>query len=105
MKAYSGIALILLFVMMLLAIDLFLGRRVVILALSFSGLWFAIAFVLLSRPPGIPEFVAEELGSDEQYVVRRDLVPQVPLRDRFRLSLTVACGSCLLIWLTLSLLT
>lgn len=104
MRAYSGFALTVLLLVMLALIELYLGRPAVILAGTLAVLWFGIAFVLLSRPPGIPEFVSERPGSDEQYVVRRDVVPIVPLADRFRLSLVVACGSCLLIWLTLGLL-
>ena len=104
MKANSGVAIGCLWLGMLLAILYLLGPRVVCLAAGFSALWFTISFVLLSRPPAIPEFVSERPGSDEQYVIRRDVMPQVPLPDRFRWSLTVACGSCLLLWLTLSLL-
>lgn len=105
MKKYQALWLILFYVIMLIAIDVMLGHRVVAFATCFSGLWFAIAFVLLTRPPGVPEFVSEQAGGDEQYVVRRELMPSVPLPERLRLSLTVACGSCLLIWLSLSLLT
>lgn len=105
MKNYQALWLLLFFVVMLTAIDVMLGHRVAVFATCFSGLWFTIAFVLLTRPPGVPEFVSEQPGSDEQYVVRRELMPSVPLPERLRLSLTVACGSCLLIWLSLSLLT
>jgi hypothetical protein len=105
MKTYSGIALAVLLATMLVVIDVFLGRRVVFLAAGFAAIWFAISFILLSRPPGIPEFVSEEPGGDEQYVVRRDVLPQVPLRERLSLSLTTACGACFLIWMTLALLS
>ncbi|MEO8268766.1 MAG: hypothetical protein ABI557_03535 [Aureliella sp.] len=104
MKNYQALPLILFFLAMLAAMDIMLGHRVVAFATSFSALWFVIAFVLLTRPPGIPEFVSEQHGSDEQFVVRRDIIPPVPLPERLRLSLTVACGSCLLIWLSLGLL-
>ncbi|MCC7334894.1 MAG: hypothetical protein IT422_07350 [Pirellulaceae bacterium] len=104
MKNYQALSLILFFLAMLAGMDIMLGHRVVAFATCFSALWFVIAFVLLTRPPGVPEFVSEQPGSDEQFVVRRDILPQVPLPERLRLSLTVACGSCLLIWLSLGLL-
>ncbi len=104
MKVNSGLGLLIFFFAMLIAMDRWLGHRAVVLAGGFSALWFVIAFVLLTRPPGIPEFLPEKPGSDEQYVVRRDVLPKVSLPERLRLSLTVACGSCLLILLTLVLL-
>lgn len=103
MKPYSEFGFALLLGAMLLAIHFFLGWQVVVLAAGFSALWFAIAMVLLARPPGIPEFVSERPGSDEQFVVRKDVVPRLPLLARLRLALAVSCGCCLLIWLTLSL--
>ncbi len=57
----------------LIAVDQFLGRRVLIFASGFAAL----------------------------LILRRDLLPTVPLADRLHLSLTVACGACLLLWLTL----
>ncbi len=104
MKAYSELIFACLLVGMLIAIDQFLGRRVAVFAASFSAIWFVIAMVLLSRPPGIPEFVSEQVGSDEQHVIRKDVIPRLPIGRRVRLSLSVACGACLLIWLTLVLL-
>ncbi len=104
MRRYSGLGFVLLLGAMLLAIDAFLGWRVVAVAAGFSGIWFAISMVLLSRPPGIPEFTSEQQGSDDQFVVRRDLIPPLPLMARFQLSLGVACGTCLLIWVTLGML-
>ncbi len=109
MSVGKAIPLILFFVAMLVAMDQFLGHRVAIFTACFSGLWFVIAFVLLTRPPGIPEFTTQDptamdIWGDEQYVVRRDVLPRVSLAERLRYSLTVACGSCVLIWLTLTLL-
>jgi hypothetical protein len=104
MKSYSTIALAALLSAMLVAIDHFLGRRVLWLTGGFSTIWSLIAFVLLSRPPGIPEFVTEKPGSDEQHVIRREIVLRLSLKERLSLSLSVACGSCLLLWLTLGLL-
>ena len=101
LKAYSEIGFTLLFGGMLLGIYTYLGWRVVIFTAGFSFIWFSIAMILLTRPPGIPEFVQEKPGSDEQYVVRREVIPRLPLLERLRLSLGVACGCCLLIWVTL----
>ncbi len=104
MKYIRGMGLTIFLAAMLFAMDRMLGRQVAYFAICFSALWFVIAFVLLTRPPGVPEFVSRETGSDEQYVVRRDLIPLLPLAERLRHALTVACGSCLLIWLSLSLM-
>ena len=104
MKAYSEYALSVLLLAMLAAIDWFLGHGVLMLASTMAAIWFVIALVLLSRPPGIPEFVSEETGSDEQYVVRKDVIPKLPWPERLRLSLSVACGSCFLIWVSLAML-
>lgn len=104
MKSHTWVALAALMGGMLLAVDQFLGRGVLWFTGGFAGVWFAIAMILLSRPPGFPEFVSEQPGSDEQFVVRHDVVPKLPWLQRFNYSLTVACGACLTIWLTLILL-
>lgn len=109
MKLSKAIPLVLFYCAMLLAMDQFLGHRVALFAVCFSALWFAISFVLLTRPPGIPEFTTQDptefdAWGDDQFVVRRDVIPKVALAERLRLSLTVACGSCMLIWLTLTML-
>jgi hypothetical protein len=104
MKKYSTTGFVLLLTAMLAAIWHFLTWRVVVVAGGFSAIWFSISMILLARPPGFPEFVSEESGSDEQYVVRRDVLPRLPLAERFQLSLGVACGTCLLIWITLVML-
>ncbi|MEZ6135315.1 MAG: hypothetical protein R3C53_10435 [Pirellulaceae bacterium] len=104
MKAYAEFGFLLLLGGMLLAIWHFLGPGVLALATLFSAIWFVISMVLLTRPPGIPEFIPERPGSDEQYVVRRDIFPKLTVTERLRLSLGVACGSCLLVWLTLAVL-
>lgn len=101
MKRFASAGLALLLLAMLLAIYQYMGIRVFYVASFFAALWFSISMILLARPPGMPEFVTEEPGSDEQYVVRRDVVPKLPLADRFQLSLAVACGSCFLVWTTL----
>lgn len=88
-------------VAILVTIDQFLGRRVLIFASGFAGLWFTISFVLLSRPPAVPEFQSDSAGKNKRLVLRRDLLPIVPVVERLHLSLTVACGACLLLWLTL----
>ncbi len=102
MKAYSEFGFALLFAGMLTGIHFFLGWRVVVFAAGFSSIWFVIALVLLTRPPGIPEFVQEARGRDEQYVIRKEVMPLLPWIDRLRLALGVACGCCLLIWITLT---
>jgi hypothetical protein len=89
---------------MLTAIYCFIGQRASLLAAGLAAIWFTIALVLLTRPPGLPEFVSEEPGSDEQYVIRRDVLPKLPLTQRFSLAMTVACGACLLLWLSLTIL-
>lgn len=104
MKKYADFLLLLLLAAMLAAVNHYLGHRALILASVLSAIWFFIAFVLLSRPPGVPEFVSDEVGSDEQHVIRKDVIPRIPIQQRFRLSLSVACGSCLLLWLSLVLL-
>lgn len=104
MKAYSEYALAISLIGMLFAIDIFLGHRVFAFASVLAGIWFVIAIVLLSRPPGIPEFVTQERGSDEQHVLRRDVIPVLPWNTRLRLSLGAACGSCLILWFSLVLL-
>ena len=109
MNATKTIPLMLCFIAMLVAMDQILGHRVAIFTACFSGLWFVIAFVLLTRPPAIPEFKSQDPTAmdnwgDDHIVLRRDIIPQVSLAERFKLSLTVACGSCLLIWLSLTIL-
>lgn len=103
MNARTEMGFAILLVAMLGTIAWFLGWKVAVFAGGFAALWFAIAMVLLHRPPGVPEFVAEENDPDEQYVVRRDVIPRLPMLERIRWSLCAACGSCLLIWLTLTL--
>jgi hypothetical protein len=104
MKRFTEIGLCLLLLAMLAAVYTYLGWRVAAFAGGLSSVWFCIAMVLLTRPPGFPEFVSERPGSDEQYVVRRDLSFQLSWLDRLRLSLGVANGCCLLVWITLVLL-
>ncbi len=58
MNTTKTIPTLLFFVAMLVAMDQFLGHRAAVFTACFSGLWFVIAFVLLTRPPAIPEFHA-----------------------------------------------
>ena len=104
MKAYTEYLLAVLLVGLLAAIYAFMGARVFWFAGCLGGIWFFIMLVLLSRPPGIPEFVSEEIGSDEQYVVRKDVIPKLPWIQRLRIALAAACGSCLLLWISLAAL-
>lgn len=104
MNKYSTVGFGLLLTAMLIAIWHFLTWRVAVVAAGFSAIWFSISMILLARPPGVPEFVSEEPGSDEQYVVRRDVLPRLPFAERLQLSMGVACGTCLLIWITLFML-
>ena len=101
MKKYSEFVLAGLLIAMLAAVQYWMGPRASVLAAFFSMLWFLIAIVLLTRPPGIPEFVSDPMAGDEQHVVRRDVIPKLPWIDRVRLALGVACGSCLAILMTL----
>ncbi|MEM8732790.1 MAG: hypothetical protein AAGG44_01115 [Planctomycetota bacterium] len=101
MKRYSEYLLALLLVGILFAMHSLMGPRVFAFACGLAAIWFVIALVLLSRPPGIPEFVSDDLDQDEQHVLRKDVIPVLPLIDRIRLALSVACGACLLLWLTL----
>ena len=78
-----------------------LGWRQALLGLVFSTIWFIISLVLLTRPPGIPEIVRHETSSDMPAVIRTDPIPILPTRARVRISLCIACGICLLTWVTL----
>ncbi len=89
---------------MLIAMHQWLGPQVALFAVVLGVTWFAIVMVLSSRPPGIPEFVSDEVDADEQHVIRRDVIPKLPWNQRLRLSLSTACGACLLLWLTLTVL-
>lgn len=104
MKATIEICLCVLLAGMLAAIHQLLGPKITLIAAGLSGTWFVIAFVLLTRPPGIPEFVSEETGSDEQHVIRKDVIPKLPVSERFRIALGAACGSCFLLWMSLTFL-
>ena len=104
MKAFSEYILAVALIGIVAAIFYFLGHRVAIFASCLAAIWFFIIFVLLSRPPGIPEFVSEEIGSDEQYVVRKDVIPKLPFLDRIRMALAAACGASLILWVSLALL-
>ena len=104
MSRLSEIGLGLLLIGMLVAIYAFLGPRVCAFAAGLSVIWFLIIIVLASRPPGIPELVSEEIGQDEQHVVRKDVLPLLSWPNRLRLALGAACGSCLILWLSLVLL-
>lgn len=104
MKLWTDFGLAALLIGLFVAIHQFLGQSVLFFAMGLSAVWFAIAFILLTRPPGVPEFVSDEVGSDEQHVVRRDVIPKLPIPERLRLSVGVACGSSLVLWLTLALL-
>ena len=65
MKRFAEIGLLLVLIGLHVCVDQFLGRRVLVFAAGLSAIWFFIAMVLLARPPGIPEFVSDEVGSDE----------------------------------------
>ncbi len=100
-KKSASVVMLCALVAILIAIDAYLGRRVLFFTAGFSALWFAISFVLLSRPPAVPEFQSERVGGDKRLVLRRDIFPLVPALERLHLSLTVACGACLLLWILL----
>ncbi|MFK7737763.1 MAG: hypothetical protein AB8B50_17145 [Pirellulaceae bacterium] len=104
MKRYSEYFLALLLAGILAAIYTWMGIRVFNFALGLAAVWFVISIVLLSRPPGIPEFVSDQSDPDEQHITRKDVIPTLGILDRVRLSLSVACGACLLLWLSLVLL-
>ncbi|MEM7473577.1 MAG: hypothetical protein AAF483_01155 [Planctomycetota bacterium] len=104
MKAYSEYLLLAALIGILAAMYFLLGHRVAIFSACLSIVWFFIIFVLMSRPPGIPEFVSDEVGSDEQHVIRKDVIPKFGLIDRLRLALAAACGASLILWVTLVVL-
>ncbi|QDV27258.1 hypothetical protein [Aureliella helgolandensis] len=104
MNAKTEVGCGILWIGLLAAIYSYMGERVFTLATCFSLLWFTIAMVLLYRPPAVPEFVSEQGDPDEQFVIRRDVLPRLPWLERLRWSMCVASGSCLLIWLSLVLL-
>ena len=85
MKRLAEIALVSLLLGMLVAIDYFFGRAVSLFAAILAAVWFAIAIVLLTRPPGIPEFVSEEVGSDEQhaFALRFEMMREFSSRSSF----------------------
>ena len=100
-----NIAVSILLLSMLVAIERYMGWRVALLAGIFAAIWFLISMILLARPPRVPEFLpADEAGPDEQMVVSRQVIPRLPLADRYRLSMSLACGVCFLVWMTLGAL-
>lgn len=101
MSRFAELALIAVLLGLFGMLAFFLGPRVLAFGAGLSLTWFVIALILLSRPPGVPEFVSDEVGSDEQHVVRKDVLPVMPLRQRIQLSLSVACGACFLLWISL----
>ncbi|MFN3193327.1 MAG: hypothetical protein ACE361_22640 [Aureliella sp.] len=101
MKRYSEYFLAIFLICILVAMQMVMGPRVFAFAAGLASIWFVISMVLLSRPPGIPEFVSDDLDQDEQHVLRKDVIPVLPMLDRIRLALSVSCGACLLLWLTL----
>jgi hypothetical protein len=103
-KRFSEYFLALSLAGILAAIHYFMGSRVFNFALGLAVVWFVISMVLLSRPPGIPEFVSDQSDPDEQQVTRKDVIPTLGILDRVRLSFSVAFGACLLLWMSLVLL-
>lgn len=103
MKALFHYGFAVLLVGLLVAIYFTMGPRVALFASIMAVTWFCIAFVLVSRPPGIPELKPDP-DSDEQQIVRKDVFKSLPMADRVRVSFGVACGACLLLWVTLSFL-
>ena len=103
MEALTKYGFAFLLIGLLAAIYFTMGVQVAVFGLILAIIWFLITFVLTTRPPGIPELKPEE-DSDEQQIVRRDLFEPLPVADRIRISFGVACGACLLLWMTLSLL-
>lgn len=104
MKPFSALLLLACLVAQAAAIYLWISPRACLVACIFAILWFLISLVLLTRPPGIPEFVSDEVGSDEQYVIRKDVVPKLAWSERFRLALGVACGACLVVGVSMVVL-
>jgi len=86
---------------MLVGIGWTLGWRQASIGLVFSLIWFIIALVLLSRPPGIPEITEHDTTGNLPMVKRTDPLPVVPGAMRMRISLCVACCVCLFVWMTL----
>lgn len=104
MKYFVEIALIILVATILVAINHWFGRQVLALAAVLGGVWFIIATILLTRPPGIPEFISQEANADEQFVARNDVIPKLPWQQRIRYALCVAGTACLLLWLSIALM-
>lgn len=100
MKFLTEFFLTVLLVALLTALYAFMGERVAVFGGVLAFTWFCIAFVLMTRPPGMPELISEE-GSDEQRIGRKDLFEPLAVRDRIKIALGVACGACFLLWITL----
>ncbi|HAC91479.1 MAG TPA: hypothetical protein DCF63_12750 [Planctomycetaceae bacterium] len=70
---------------------------------SLAFLWFVIAMVLLARPPAVPEVNHSQSENAGPIVTRNDLLPVLPKKQRLRISLVVANGVFMSIWLILGL--
>jgi len=101
MKRWTEVLLGLLLLASLLGIGWSLGWRQASIGLVFSLIWFIISLVLLTKPPGVPEIVRRDTVGDLPIVRRIDPFPVLPGATRLRISLCVACGVCLLTWVTL----
>ena len=102
MKAYSEYYLPVVLVGMLLAMYFLMGPRVAVFGLVLSLVWFGIALVLATRPPGVPELLPQK-GTDEQGIGRREVFESLAFTERLRIAFGVACCACLLLWLTLAI--
>lgn len=80
-----------------------LGWRQAGFSATVAILWFIIAMVLLARPPAVPEVDHSESVSVAPIVTRKDLLPVLPMKLRLRISLAIANGVYLAIWMILGL--
>lgn len=101
MKRLLEVGLGLILLAMLLGIGWTIGWRQAAIGLVFSVIWFIIALVLLSKPPGIPEISDQDTSSNLPMIKRTDPLPVLPGATRLRISLCVACGVCLFLWMAL----
>ena len=86
-----------------MVMGLSVGWRQAGFSASLALLWFVIAMVLLVRPPAVPEVNHSQSDNAGPIVTRNDLLPVLPTKLRLRISLVVANGVFMAIWLILGL--
>jgi predicted MFS family arabinose efflux permease len=101
MKRSLELALVLGLAATILGIGVTLGWRQAWIGFVFSAIWFIIAMILLTRPPGIPQVTPQSVESDLPAISRKESLPVLPRSHRVRISLSIACGISLVFWVML----